>query len=147
VIPFTSGKKMAVAALLLACPTLALANIGDDLSQLRGRYGSAKNMGGQMLFQHDGYSICVYFDGSYSAMEVFVRDGSKKDKSGAAITDISQDDIDQILAAEALGQTWNEVQTSSGKKTWLTSNGKLVARLSVDDKSNEKTFMIMLNAK
>ncbi len=138
---------MAVAALLLACPTLALANIGDDLSQLRGRYGSAKNMGGQMLFQHDGYSICVYFDGSYSAMEVFVRDGSKKDKSGAAITDISQDDIDQILAAEALGQTWNEVQTSSGKKTWLTSNGKLVARLSVDDKSNEKTFMIMLNAK
>ncbi len=138
---------MAIAALLLACPALALANIGDDLGQLRARYGSAKNMGGQMLFQHDGYSICVYFDGSHSAMEVFVRDGSKKDKSGTAITDISQDDIDQILANEAIGQTWNEVQTTSGKRTWLSTNGQLVARLLVDDKSNEKTLMVMLNAK
>ena len=146
-IPFTSAKKIAITALILACPALALANIGDDIGQLRGRYGSAKDMGGQMLFQHDGYSICVYFDGSHSAMEVFVRDGSKKDKTGAAIIDITQDDIDQILATQAIGQNWNEVQTSSGKKTWLSSDGKLVARLSVDDKSNEKTLMIMLNAK
>ncbi len=118
------------------------ANIGDDIGQLRGRYGSAKDMGGQMLFQHDGYSICVYFDGSHAAMEVFVRDGSVKDK-----TDITKDDIDKILSEEGVGQTWNEVETASGKKIWLRADGKMIARLSIDDKSSEKTLMVMLNQK
>ncbi len=131
-----------MAVIVLAFVVPARANIGDDLGELRGRYGGAKNVGGGMLFQHDGYSICVYFDGSHSAMEVFTRDGSKPDK-----TDISQADVDAILAAEAVGQTWNPIQTSSGKKTWLSANGKVIARLSVDDKTNEKTLMIMVNEK
>jgi hypothetical protein len=139
---FACVRNVALAAFIVGCPALVRANVGDDLGQLRGHYGSAKNMGGQMLFQHDGYSICVYFDGSHAAMEVFVRDGSKKDK-----TDITQDDIDLILAAEGVGQTWNPVQTSSGRKTWLRADGKMIARLSVDDKSSEKTLMIMVNAK
>ena len=133
---------MALAALVLAFPTPGWANIGDDIGQLRGRYGSAKDMGGQMLFQHNGYSICVYFDGSHAAMEVFVRDGSMKDK-----TDITKDDIDKILSDEGVGQTWNEVETASGKKIWLRADGKMIARLSIDDKSSEKTLMVMLNQK
>jgi len=52
----------------------------DDLSQLRQRFGSASVVGSQMLFQHDGYSICVYFDGIHAGMEVFVRDGSDPKK-------------------------------------------------------------------
>jgi len=138
---------MVLAGLLLACPLSARANIGDDIGQLRKHFGAAKDMGGQMLFQHDGYSICVYFDGSRAAMEVFVRDGSKKDKKGVALTELTQDDIDQILAAESVGFKWNQVQTSGGKTTWLRSDNKLIARLSVDSKSNDKTLMIMVNEK
>jgi hypothetical protein len=131
-----------VVILLLAGSALVHANIGDDIGQVRGRYGAAKDMNGQLLFQHDGYSICVYFDGSHVAMEVFVRDGSVKEK-----TDITQDDVDTILASEGPGFKWNEVETPTGKKMWLRSDNKMIARLSVDDKSNEKTLMIMLNAK
>ena len=133
---------MALAVIFLTCPILAQANIGDDLAQLRIRYGSAKDMDGQMLFQHDGYSICVYFDGSHAGMEVFVRDGSQPDK-----TDITQDDIDAILAAEGDGQTWNQVESKSGKPTWLRADGKLIARMSVGDKPEDKYLMIMVNEK
>ena len=144
---FAFARNLALAAVILACSAPVRANIGDNLAQLRGRYGSAKDMAGQMLFQHDGYSICVYFDGSHAAMEVFVRDGSKKDKNGVAQTDITQTDIDQILEAEGGGQTWNPVQTSSGKQTWLRADGKLIARLSVGDKPEDKYLMIMVNEK
>jgi len=144
---FTSARIMLLTGLLLACPLFPRANIRYDIGQLRGHFGGAKDMGGQMLFQHDGYSICVYFDGSHAAMEVFVRDGSKKDKKGTALTDITQDDVDQILAKEGVGLTWNQVQTAGGKTTWLRSDNKLIARLSVDSKSNDKTLMIMVNEK
>ena len=133
---------MTLAAVIVACPSLAQANIGDDLNQLRGRFGSAKDMDGQMLFQHDGYSICVYFDGIHAAMEVFVRDGSKPDK-----TDITQDDIDQILTDEGNGQEWHSFQSSSGKQSWLRADGKLIARLSVGDTPQDKYLMVMVNEK
>ena len=75
-------------------------------------------------------------------MEVFTRDGSMPKK-----TDITQADIDAILAAEAVGKSWNEIQTNSGRKTWLSSDNKLIARVSLDDKTGEKTLMIMVNSK
>jgi hypothetical protein len=123
-------------------PAVANANIGDDLSQLRARYGSAKQVGGQMLFQHDGYSICVYFDDVHSAMEVFVRDGSKPDK-----TDITQADIDQILAAESDGFPWAQAKSQTGKPTWLRADGKLIARLATGENPGDKFLTIMVNAK
>ena len=97
--------------------------IGDDLDQLRAAYGSAASVGNQMLFQHDGYSIAVYFDNDRSAMEIFVCDGSKKGK-----TEITQADIDTILKAEGAGQEWGSVQTKSGQPTWLRADKKLIAR-------------------
>jgi hypothetical protein len=139
---FALPKTAALAVILLACPSLAQANIGDDIGQLRGRYGSAKNMMGQMLFQHDGYSICVYFDGAHSAMEIFVRDGSVPAK-----TDITQDDIDKILAAQGNGQPWNSAPTRNGKPAWVSADHKLVARLSEGDKPEDKVLTIMANEK
>jgi len=139
---FTFARNMAVMALVLVSAPSAKANIGDDLGELRSRYGGGKPVASGIIFQHDGYSICVYFDGSHVAMEVYTRDGSQKDK-----TDITQADVDAILAKEAVGQKWNEIQTHSGKPTWLSSNGKMIARLSVDNETNAKTLMIMVNSK
>ena len=112
--------------------------VGDDMVKLRAVYGSASKVGGQMLFQHDGYSVAVYFDGAYSAMEIFVRDGSKPDK-----TDISQADIDEILLLEGAGQPWSEVRTSRGEPTWLRADGKLIARFN----PSEKIVAVMTNSK
>jgi hypothetical protein len=114
------------------------AAIGDDLSTLRGTYGSAKEVGGQMLFRHDGYSIAVYFDGTRSGMEIFVRDGSDPKK-----TEITSKDIDSILALEGQGQPWNPVQTRSGEPTWLRADGKVIARFN----SSEKILAVLVNAK
>ena len=136
------AQNWALVLALLAWSAQAQADIGDDLTQLRGHYGSAKDMGNQMLFQHDGYSICVYFDGIHSAMEVYVRDGSDPKK-----LDIAQQDIDDIMAREGSGQAWNPIQTRSGKPTWLRADGKLLARLSVGDKPEDKYFTVMVNSK
>jgi hypothetical protein len=94
-----------------------------------------------MLFQHDGYSIAVYFDGSHSAMEVFVRDGSIPDK-----VDITQDDIDKILIAEG-GRYWDSVQSNSGKPTWVSADHKLIARLTVGSDPSDKFLTVMENSK
>ncbi len=91
-----------------------------------------------MLFQHDGYSIAVYFDGTRSGMEIFVRDGSKAGKE-----DITPDDIDAILSLEGAGQPWHPIQVRSGEPTWLRADGKLIARFN----SNEKILAVMANAK
>jgi hypothetical protein len=159
---FISGKKIVLGATLLLWPAMAQANIGDTLPQLRERYGSAKDMGGQMLFEvrmingqmvpargsadtQDHFSVAVYFDGVYSAMEVFTRNTSDPLKAN-----MTQADIDAILAATGDGQTWNEVQTPTGRQTWMRSDNKLIARFSpnksgkVDDAS---VLVIMLNAK
>ena len=140
----------------------AWANIGEDIFQLRGRYGSAKDMGGQMLFQiqivndkivrlppssdqHEGYSVTVYFDGTHSAMEVFTRNTSDPVKA-----DIPPQDIERLLASESDGLTWNKVTVSSGKPTWLRMDNKLIARFSpntggkADDAS---VLVIMANRK
>jgi hypothetical protein len=158
---FPSGKKIMLGAVLLAWPAIAQANVGDTLAQLRGRYGSAQDMGGQMLFEvrlvngqivpargsagtHDHLTITVYFDGVYSAMEVFTRNTS--DPAKASLT---QEDIDTILGAANDGQTWNAVQVSSGRPTWLRSDNILIARFSpnksgkADDAS---VLVIMLNS-
>jgi len=136
------ARNWTLALALLAWPALTQANIGDDLSQLRQRFGSASVVGSQMLFQHDGYSICVYFDGIHAGMEVFVRDGSDPKK-----TDITQQDIDKILSDEGAGQPWTPVQVPSGKPTWIRADGKLLARLSVGDKADDKYLTIMSNTK
>ena len=141
---------------------LAQANIGDDLNQLRGRYGSAKDMGGQMLFEvriakgqivpardstatQDHFSVAVYFDGDHSAMEMFTRNTSDPNKAN-----LSAEDITAILNAESDGMTWNPVRVPSGKTTWVRSDNKLVGRFSPsagakpDDAS---VLVIMLNSK
>jgi hypothetical protein len=123
-------------------PDLAQAHIGDDLAALRESYGATgKDAGNAVIFQRNGYSICVYFDGDRSAMEVFTRDGSVKNK-----TDISSQDIDEILELEGQGQHWNPVTSHSGKPTWLRDDKKLIARLSGGDTPGDKVFVVMLNA-
>jgi hypothetical protein len=135
-------RQFLLAVLLAAGPVAAHANIGDDINQLHARYGSAEAVGNQALFQHDGFSICVYFDGAHSGMEVFVRDGSKPGK-----TDFTEDDIQQILTAQGDGLTWNQVQVPSGKRTWIRADNKLIARFSEGDTPGDKYLTIMLNAK
>ena len=92
-------------AALLAWPAMAQANIGDTLPQLRARYGSAKDMGGQMLFEvrlvngqivpargsadtQDHFTVTVYFDGDHSAMEIFTRNTSDPVKANLTQADI-----------------------------------------------------------
>ncbi|MCE0524237.1 MAG: hypothetical protein LV480_15140 [Methylacidiphilales bacterium] len=159
---FTVGKKIVFGAVILAWPALAHANIGDTLQQLRERYGSAQNMGGQMIFEvrlNDGqivpargsanpeshYTITVYFDGDHSAMEVFTRNTSDPAKAN-----LSQSDIDAILAATSDGNTWNPVTVPSGRTTWLRSDGKYIARFSPNKSGNAddaSVLVIMLNSK
>jgi hypothetical protein len=123
--------------LLLAgfLPETARAAIGDDLPTLRAAYGSAKEVGGQMLFRHDGFSIAVYFDGTRSAMEIFALDEDKPTR-----TDFTDADIQAILAQEAPGK-WSPIQTHSGEPTWLSLGGKLIARFN----ANEKILAILVN--
>jgi hypothetical protein len=136
-------KNLAALGLLLAFAAAAQAHIGDDMTQLNQAYGATgKRAGNAMIFQKNGYSICVYFDRDRSAMEIFTRDGSIKDK-----TDITTDDINAILALEGDGQTWNPVTSRSGKPTWLRSDNRLIARLSTGDTTEDKVFMVMVNEK
>ena len=139
----------------------AQANIGDTLDQLRARYGSAQDMGGQMLFEvrvvngrivpargssdtTNHFTITVYFDGLHSAMEVFTRNTSDPLKSN-----MSQADIDAILAATSEGQQWHSIQVPTGRTTWARDDKKLIARFSpnksgkADDAS---VLVIMLNS-
>jgi len=156
------AKNIGIGVALVMCPMLAQANIGDTLPQLRGRYGSAKDMGGQMLFEvrlvngrivpargsadtQDHFTIAVYFDGDHSAMEVFTRNTSDPAKAN-----LTQADIDTILAAANEGQTWNSVQVASGRTTWLRSDNKLIARFSPNKSGKEddaSVLVIMLNSK
>jgi hypothetical protein len=139
----STGRFLAVLALTILGSNLAQAHIGDTLTKLRQVYGATgQQVGNAMIFQRNGYSICVYFDGDNSAMEVFTRDGSAKDK-----TDITEKDIDEILVLEGEGQAWNPVTSHSGKPTWLRADNKLIARLSTGDKPEDKVFVVMVNAK
>ena len=158
----TAGQKIALGAVLLAWPAPAQANVGDTLPQLRERYGSVKDMGGQMLFEvrlvngqivpargsadaADHFTISVYFDGDHSAMEVFTRNTSDPVKAN-----MTQKDIDAILAATSEGQDWHPIQVPSGRATWVRSDNKLIARFSpnksgkIDDAS---VLAIMVNSK
>jgi hypothetical protein len=158
---FTSGKGILLAAALLAWPATVRANIGETFQQLRERYGSAKDMGGQMLFEvrlvngqivpargtantQDHFSVTVYFDGTRSGMEIFTRNTSDPSKA-----DMVQKDIDSILAAESDGLLWEPIQVATGKPTWARSDKKIIARFSpnktgkVDDAS---VLVIMLNS-
>ena len=157
---FALGKKIRIGIALLAWPALAQANIGDTLAQLRDRYGSAQDMGGQMLYEvrlangqivpargsaetQDHFSVTVYFDGDHSAMEIFTRNTSDPLKASLA-----QKDIDTILAAASDGQEWHPIQVPSGRTTWARTDKKLIARFSpsksgkADDAS---VLVIMLN--
>jgi hypothetical protein len=139
----TRSPKWVLVVAILACPSLASANIGDDLAQLRARYGSASEMG-QLLFvvkvvdgkivpakdstnAPDHFSVTVYLDKDHSAMEVITRNTSDPDKS-----DMSQDDINTFLAAASEGQTWQPIPLPNGKPTWVRSDHKLIARFATD---------------
>jgi hypothetical protein len=132
------ARNFLFAILLLAATVRAHAAIGDDLTKLRSAYGSAQQVGGQMLFKFSGYSIAVYFDGTRSAMEIFVGDDSTPTPH-----DLTQSDIDKILVLEGGGQTWNPVTTHSGQPTWLRADGKVIARFN----PTEKILSVIENAK
>jgi hypothetical protein len=130
-------KGIALGALLLVAALIpARANIGDTMTELRQRYGSAKDMGGQMLFEvrlKDGqilpargatdvenhFTITVYFDGDHSAMEVFTRNTSDPAKA-----DMTPEDINTILNAVGGGIPWQPIEVPSGKQTWVWGDKK-----------------------
>ena len=124
-------KELALGVLLVAALTPARANIGDTMTELRQRYGSAKDMGGQMLFEvrlKDGqilpargatdvenhFTITVYFDGVHSAMEVFTRNTGDPAKAN-----MTPGDINTILNAIGNGLPWVPLRTGTGKQTWV----------------------------
>jgi hypothetical protein len=111
------------------------AAIGDDLPTLRAAYGSAKQVGDQMLFHHGNYDVAVYFDGARSGMEIFTPAEGK--------SDFPQKDVDALLALEGAGQPWNPVQTHSGEPTWLSADGRLIARFN----PSEKILAVLVNSK
>jgi hypothetical protein len=155
------GKWIAALAAIILWPAPVQANVGDTLPQLRSRYGSAQELGGQMLFEvrlvngqfvpardtasttQDRLTIAVYFDGPNSAMEVFTRDTSDPAKA-----ELSQADVDAILTATGGGQEWHAIQVPTGHATWVTTDKKLIARFSpnktgkIDDAS---VLVIMVN--
>jgi len=134
-----------LAAIILAWPTAAQANIGEDLTQLAARYGKSKIIAGQMVFERGNFSITVYLDGDHSAMEIFTRNSTDPDQ-----VELSQKDIDQILDAESDGKAWNAAQAHSGKPTWIRSDNKLIARLNPNKTGKPEdaaVLVIMLNAK
>lgn len=140
-------KFIGVALALVLAATAASARIGDTLTQLRAVYGStAKKQGNAMIFQRNGYSICVYFDGTVSGMEIFARDGSVKGK-----TEITDADVKGILAMEGAGQGWSQVTSKSGKPTFLREDRKVIARLSEADDALSgapgKAFVVLVNQK
>jgi hypothetical protein len=131
---------LAVVAGLLS-PAIGRAHIGDDLAQLQQVYGAtAHRVGSALIFQRNGYSICVYFDGDRSAMEMFTRDGSEKNK-----TDITPEDVDALLRLEGQGEGWSQMVGQSGKPVWLSADKKLIARLSTGDSPADKVFVVMVN--
>ena len=159
---FARGKWIAGLAVVLLWPAPVQANVGDTLPQLRGRYGSAQQLGGQMLFEVrlvngqfvpardaanlvDRLTIAVYFDGTTSGMEIFTRDTSDPAKA-----EMNQADIDAILAIAGGGQEWHAIQVPTGHATWVTTDKKLIARFSpnktgkIDDAS---VLVIMLNTR
>lgn len=160
---FAAGKKILFAVVILAWPTFALANIGDDVGKLRARYGSAKDMGAQLLFEvrlnNDGQlvpaggaanpethlTVTVSFDGNHSAMEIFTRNTSDPSK-----VKLSQQEIDEIMEASGDGLKWNSVQLPSGKPAWVRADNKLIARFSpgTGNKADDgPVLVIMLNTK
>jgi hypothetical protein len=136
-------KGLAIVGCLLA-PLAARGHIGDNLAQLRQTYGATgKQAANTMIFQRNGYSICVYFDGDRSAMEIFTRDGSDK-----AHTTISPQDIEGILKLEGKGQGWSSmVGTKTGNMVWLRADRKLIAHLSPGATPKDAVFVVMENQK
>jgi hypothetical protein len=134
--------SLAAVAVLLS-PAVGRAHIGDNLAQLREVYGAtAQRVGSAFVFQRNGYSICVYFDGDLSAMEMFTRDGSEKNR-----TDITPEDVDALLKLEGQGQGWSQMMGQSGKPVWLRADKKLIARLSTGDTPADTVFVVMVNEK
>lgn len=137
-----------LAAILgLLAPSIGRAHIGDTLAQLRQVYGATgKRVGNAMIFQRNGYSICVYFDGTVSGMEIFTRDGSEKGK-----TEISDKDVKGILTMEGAGQGWSPVTSKSGEPTFLRADHRVIARLSdandAESGAPGKALVVMLNEK
>jgi hypothetical protein len=130
------SRTIALVPLLATALLPARANIGDNITQLRQHYGSAKDMGGQMLFEvrlKDGqifpaadavdknihFTVTVYFDGPYSAMEVFTRNTSDPAKAN-----MTPQDISTILNSLGGDVPWVPVQTQSGKLTWVWGDQK-----------------------
>jgi hypothetical protein len=151
------------AVLVFSLPASARANIGDTMTELRQRYGSAKDMSGQMLFEvrlKDGqfvpargatdtenhFTITVYFDGDHSGMEVITRNTSDPVKAA-----ISQDDLKQLLDATSNGMTWVPFAAKDGKPTWLRRDSKenpqrLLARFdaSQSDKADDAAVLVVM---
>jgi hypothetical protein len=154
------ARALLPALALFILPAMARANIGDDLTALRGRYGSAKDMGGEMLFEvrltngqivpargsvdtASHFSVAVYFDGVHSAMEVFTRDTSDPAKAN-----MTQKDIDTILAAESDGQQWYPIEVPTGRTTWSRADKKIIARFDPNrtGKPDDASVLVIMSA-
>jgi hypothetical protein len=78
-------------------------------------------------------------------MEIFTRNTSDPAKS-----EMTQEDIDRILASESDGKSWNPVQVRSGKSTWVRSDNKLIARFNPNTSGkpdDASVLVVMLNSK
>lgn len=106
-------------------PTVSYAIIGETIDDLYKRYGAGKEVGGQMLYKADAYSLTVYFNNKKASMEVYAPmpevDGTHKP--------LTDEDVQKILKMEGGGQTWNGVISKTGDKTWVRVDGKVLARL------------------
>jgi len=78
-------------------------------------------------------------------MEVFARNTSDPAKAN-----LTQADIDAILAATNDGLTWHSIQVATGRTTWMRSDRKLIARFSPNATGNAddaSVLVVMLNSK
>lgn len=101
------------------------AAIGDTHEDLFKRYGAGKEIGGQMLYQVDTFSLSVYFNKDVSSMDVYTRmpnvDGTHDPLSDA--------DIEKLLKIESIANgSWYKVLSKTGQKTWRRTDGKVIAR-------------------
>ncbi len=129
------------AALLLAClglligATAAQARIGDTKAKLADRYGAGKEIGEQVLYTADRYSVTVFFNAEgKAAMEIF---GLRPSVDGKHPT-FTDDDFQEFLHQEGQGKDW-ETLSLKGAPTWRRSDNKVFARFI----PNQQAFVVI----
>ncbi|MDE1170293.1 MAG: hypothetical protein PW734_03645 [Verrucomicrobium sp.] len=103
----------------------AQARVGDTRAQLADRWGAGKEIGEQVLYTADRYSVTVTFNAEgEAAMEIF---GLRPDATGARPA-ITPDDCEEFLHQEGRGQPWRKLDLPGAGATWEREDGKVFAR-------------------